>query len=117
MSDTPTPSSDLFPSPQPEPPVVPHEEVPWGDVTIAVYREDRHTGYSIDGRRWMVEYDDSVPNPDGAVCNALQTNGTLCRLWRDHWLDKVPHMEFDAQLVAISGIYILCVESPDTVTP
>lgn len=93
---------------------------PWmrgGDDYMTVHRSDKEVGYGPTGRIYDLAYDTSEPNPDGGVCNALCTNGSVCRLPRGHLADGYAHMEFDCNLIQISGIYVLAIHEPGTVSP
>lgn len=98
--------------------MTPHDQVPWGDDTFAVYKADRETGIGMSGELYDLAYDDSTPNPDGSVCNALCTDGSVCRLPRAHFdeLNGMPHMRFDPNLVVTSGMYVLAIHPAGTVT-
>lgn len=93
--------------------MTPHDQVPWGDDGFAVARQDPEVGRGMDGTTYDLLYDTSEPNPDGAVCNALSTDGTICRLPRGHWdVDATPHQSFDADLVVGTGIYVIAIHRP-----
>jgi len=84
------------------------ETAPWSETTFAVFVADMNVGHLRDGRKVLLDYDPVDKNPEGVVCNRISTNGSVCRLWRDHWeTDGLPHWEFAPTLIASSGIYVI----------
>ena len=77
----------------------------WSDITIAVYRKDKHVGYDGLGRpRWVLGYDENDPTVGGRVCNVFTDVGDgMCRLPRGH---DGAHAPFSAELVVSSGVYV-----------
>lgn len=98
----------------PEP--TPHERVPWSTHHMVVFWADRETGHGSDGRTYDLAYDATTENPDDGVCNALSSDGTVCRLTRWHWdTHGIGHMSWTPDLVARSGVYVLAIHEPGTV--
>jgi len=92
----------------------PDMEAEWSGDTFVVLYKDKYTGHGADGTRYLLDYNIHDKNPDGMVCNLINTDGTVCRLPRGH---TRTHMSFSVQLAVVVGMYVVAIEPPgDTVS-
>lgn len=117
MSDTPDVDID-----QMTPEAIAHLDADALDQTwygsIVVLKKSKAVGHDSTGRVYYLSYSPNDSNPGGAVCNRLHGAGTICRLPRNHVEEYgIPHMEFDANLVVSSGIYVVQLGPPPESEP
>jgi hypothetical protein len=87
--------------------MTPNDDIPWGDTTLVVLHSERMIGRDRAGRIYYLDYDTSEFNPGGQVCNAMQSDGTVCRLPGGHFdVDGTPHMPFHIDVLTETGIYV-----------
>lgn len=77
----------------------------WNRDTFWVHRDDI---YTMHGPNTTLVLGYGEEREDGlANCNQLDTDGSVCRMWRNH---PGPHIPFTPELVVSSDVYILGVE-------